>query len=116
MEKSGDDYVARVYLLIDGGLLFWNRRAISYVWANQSEADSVWDNAYAGGSVIMLALKSANDPTGTWLYEKRNVYEDSKMVFGEEIATVDAVAVMTDTDDSNSTALIYYADILFSAE
>jgi hypothetical protein len=116
MEKSGDDYVARVYLLIDGGLRFWNSRAMSYVWANQSEAGSIWDNAYAGDSVIMFALKSAKDPTGTWLHEKRNVYEDLKTVFGEEIATVDAVAVMTDTDDSNSTALTYYADIFFSAE
>ena len=116
MEKSGDDYAARVYLLIDGGLLFWNRRAISYVWANRSETGSVWDNAYAGDSVKMLALKSAKEPTRTWLHEKRNVYEDFKAVFGEEIATVDAVAVMTDTDDSNSTALTYYADIFFSAE
>ena len=116
MAKSGDDYAARVYLLIDGGLLFWNRRALSYVWAKQSLAGSVWDNAYAGESVRMLALKSAKHPTGVWLYEKRNVYEDLKAVFGEEITSVDAVAVMTDTDDSNSSALSYYADIFFSAE
>lgn len=116
MVKSGDDYAARVYLLIDGGLFFWNRRALSYVWANQSLAGSVWDNAYAGESVRMFALKSAKDPTESWLYEKRNVYEDLKAVFGEEITSVDAVAVMTDTDDSNSTAITYYADIFFSAE
>ena len=114
--KSGDDYAARVYLLIDDGLLFWKRRALSYVWANQSIAGSVWDNAYAGESVRMFVLKSANDPTGVWLNEKRNVYEDLKLVFGEEITSVDAVAVMTDTDDSNSAALSYYADIFFSAE
>lgn len=115
-EKSGDDYAARVYLLIDGGLLFWNRRALSYVWANQSAAGTTWDNAYAGDSVRMFALKSAADPTGTWLYEKRNVYEDLKAEFGEEITSVDAVAVMTDTDDSESSALSYYADIFFSAQ
>lgn len=64
----------------------------------------------------MFALKSAEDPTGTWLREKRNVYENLKSVFGEEITSVHVAAVMTDTDDSNSTALTCYDDIFFSAE
>ena len=64
----------------------------------------------------MFALKFAEDPTGTWLHEKRNVYEDLESVFGEEITSVHLVAVMTDIDDSNSTALTCYADIFFSAE
>lgn len=64
----------------------------------------------------MSALKTAEDPTGTWLHGKRNVYEDLESVFGEEITSVHVVAVMTDTDDSNSTALSCYADIFFSAE
>lgn len=71
-----------------------NHRAVSYVWANQSAAGSVWDNAYAGDSVKMFVLKSAEDPTVTWLHEKHNDYEDLKSVFGEEISSVHAVAVM----------------------
>lgn len=114
-KKSGDDYAARVYLVIDGGLFFWKSKALSYVWSNQSSAGDIWDNAYAGNSVKMFALKSSADPTSTWLHEKRNVFEDLKAVFGKEITTVDAVAVMTDTDDSKSSAVSYYADIFFSA-
>jgi len=114
--KSGDDYAARVYLIIDGGYLFWKTRALSYVWANSAVKGSVWDNAFAGKSVKMLALRSAGDETKKWLIEKRNVYEDLKKVFGEEISTIDAVAVMTDTDNSKSRARTYYTDIYFSVD
>lgn len=43
----------------------------------------------------MFVLKSAEDPTVTWLHEKHNDYEDLKSVFGEEISSIHAVAVMT---------------------
>ncbi|HDH15310.1 MAG TPA: DUF3047 domain-containing protein, partial [Gammaproteobacteria bacterium] len=56
------------------------------------------------------------DATKKWLTEKRNVYEDLKKVFGKEISTIDAVAVMTDTDDSGSKAKSYYSDIFFSVD
>ncbi len=114
--KSGDDYAARVYLLIGGGVFFWKTRALSYVWANSSPRGKIWNNAYAGKSVKMMALRSADEPTKVWVTERRNVYEDLKRTFGEEISVVDAVAVMTDTDNSGSQVKAYYADIFFSAE
>ncbi|NOY15733.1 MAG: DUF3047 domain-containing protein [Gammaproteobacteria bacterium] len=114
--KSGDDYAARIYLIMDGGLLFWKTSALSYVWANTAVKGSTWDNAYAGKSVKMLALRSTGDVTKKWLIEKRNVYEDLKKVFGKEISTIDAVAVMTDTDDSGSKVISYYSDIFFSVD
>ncbi len=113
--KRGDDYVARIYVVIDGGLLFWKSMALNYVWANHATKDTVWNNAYAGESVKMFALRSSDDVTGTWYTEKRNVYEDLKRVFGREIPSIDAVAIMTDTDDSSTEARTYYAEIYFSA-
>ncbi len=113
--KRGDDYVARIYVVIDGGLLFWKSMALNYVWANHVTKDTVWNNAYAGESVKMFALRSSDDVTGTWYTEKRNVYEDLKRVFGREIPSIDAVAIMTDTDDSRTEARTYYAEIYFSA-
>lgn len=112
--KSGDDYAARIYVLIDGGLLFWKNKALSYVWANQVGKDTVWNNAYAGKSVKMFSLRSAEDATSRWVTEKRNIFEDLKKVFGVEINHIDAIAIMTDTDDSGTMAKSYYADIKFS--
>jgi len=112
--KSGDDYAARVYVVVDGGLLFWKTRAVSYVWANKAEKYEVWPNAFAGKSVMMMALRNSKDKTSTWYHEKRNIYEDLKKIFGQEIKSVDVVAIMTDTDNGNGQVTAYYGDIYFS--
>lgn len=115
-EKSGDDYVARIYLVINHKYFFWKSLALSYVWANKSGKGEIWNNAFAGKSVKMFALRSSEDATEVWVNEKRNVYEDLKLAFGEEISSIDAVAIMTDTDNSRSVARAYYSEIYFTAE
>lgn len=113
-EKSGDDYAARVYVVVSGGLAFWRTRAINYVWASTSPKGKIWPNAYAGDHAIMIALRSSGDQTGTWYTEKRNILADIKQQFGEDINTIDAVAIMTDTDNAKGKAITYYGDIYFS--
>ncbi|MDD5581208.1 MAG: DUF3047 domain-containing protein [Methylobacter sp.] len=112
--KSGDDYVARVYVIVSGGLAFWRTRAINYVWASTSPKGKVWPNAFAGDHAMMIALRSANDQTDTWYTEKRNILTDLKQQVGEEIRYIDAVAIMSDTDNAKGKATAYYGDIYFS--
>ena len=116
--KSGDDYAARVYVIASGGAAFWQTKAINYVWSSTSPVGNVWPNpyAYAGanGKMMMIALRSSTDQAGTWYSEKRNILTDLKHQFGEEIRYIDAVAIMTDTDDSHGKATAYYGDIYFS--
>jgi hypothetical protein len=52
----------------------------------------------------------------TWVTHKRNVWADLREQFGEHIVSVDAVALMTDTDNSGGHAQASYGDIWFSAE
>jgi hypothetical protein len=113
--RSGDDYAARVYVIISGGLAFWRTRAINYVWASTSPTGKIWPNAFAGDRAMMIALRSANDETGVWHVEKRNVLDDLKRQFGQDIRYIDAVAVMTDTDNAQGRALSYYGDLFFSS-
>jgi hypothetical protein len=113
--KSGDDYAARVYVIISGGLAFWRTRAINYVWASTSTKGKIWPNAFAGNHAMMIALRSANDEIGVWHVEKRNVLDDLKRQFGQDIRYIDAVAVMTDTDNAQGRALSYYGDLFFSS-
>jgi len=112
--KTGDDYAARVYVVISGGFAFWQTKAINYVWANASAKGAVWPNAYAGKSAVMIAMRSTADPTGTWFSEKRDVLADLNQHFGEDVRYIGAVAIMTDTDDSKGKATSYYGDIYFS--
>lgn len=114
--KSGDDYGARVYVVVDGGLFFWNTKAINYVWASAVPTGESWPNAFAGKSAMMLALRSSTDTTATWYQEKRNVAADLKKFFGTEIRYIDAVAIMTDTDNSGQQTTSYYGDIFFTSD
>jgi hypothetical protein len=113
-QRSGDDYPARVYVVFSGGLLFWKTRALNYVWSSTQRPGTVWSNAYTGNS-IMLAVEGGTEKTGQWQQETRNIREDFKQQFGYDVRYVDAVAIMTDTDDSASEATAYYSDIHFSA-
>ncbi len=114
--RSGDDYAARIYVVVDGGLLFWKTRALNYVWAYGSAAGTIWPNAFAGNNAMMLALRWRDDPVDTWQTEKRNVRADLRQAFGRDIRYIDAVALMTDTDNTGATVTAYYGDIVFSGQ
>jgi len=112
--KSGDDYAARVYVIVSGGLTFWRTKSINYVWASTSPKGKIWPNAFAGNHAMMIALRSSSDQANTWYTEKRNILADLKQQFGEELRYIDAVAIMTDTDNAHGKVTAYYGDIYFS--
>ena len=114
--KSGDDYAVRIYVIVSGGLLIWRAKALNYVWANASPKYDVWPNAFAGKKAMMMALRSKQDETSTWYVEKRNVFEDLKTIFGTDIQHIDAVAIMTDTDNNGGQATSYFGDIFFTSQ
>lgn len=113
--KSGDDYAARVYVVFSGGVFFWNTRALNYVWASRQAPGATWPNAFTANAQ-MLALRSGNGQAGQWVDERRDVRADYRRLFGAEVRYVDAVALMTDTDNTRGAATAYYGDIYFSAE
>ena len=114
--KSGDDYAARIYVVVDGGILIWRTRAVNYVWASGAAKGDIWENAFAGGNAQMMALRNRRDSLSTWYDERRNVYADLKRLFGNEIRFIDAIAIMTDTDNTHGQVKAYYGDIYFSEE
>lgn len=114
-KKSGDDYAARVYVVISGGVLFWRTRAISYAWASQQAKNSHWPNAFTDHAV-MVAVESGPELSGQWVTEKRNILKDIEELLEIDRTSIDAVAIMTDTDNSQQNATAYYGNIYFSAE
>jgi hypothetical protein len=113
--KAGDDYPARLYVVRRGGLAFWRTRALNYVWASAEPVDARWPNAYAGNNAQMWAVASGEESAGQWVSHVRDVRADWRKAFGEDIASLDGVALMTDADDTGGVARAWYADIYFSA-
>jgi len=123
--KSGDDYVARVYVVIDGGFKIWNSKCLSYVWSSNQSEGEVWNNAFIGDKVKMLAVRGKQAKVEHWYNEKRNVFQDLVEQFGDKGSDkknlaayqyIDVIAIMTDTDNSAGKAESYYGDIIFTAE
>lgn len=112
--KAGDDYPARVYVVVAGGAAFWKTRSLVYVWSSNQPVGATWRNAFTDNARVM-ALRSGTKDAGGWVSEKRNIRADFRQLFGEDIDAIDAVALMTDTDNSGQSAAAWYGDIYFTA-
>ncbi|HRD50349.1 MAG: DUF3047 domain-containing protein [Candidatus Competibacter sp.] len=112
--KAGDDYPARVYVVASGGAAFWKTRSLIYVWSSNQAVGATWNNAFTGNA-RMMALRSGMKDAGGWVSEKRNIRADFRQLFGEDLHQIDAVALMTDTDNSGQSAAAWYGDIYFTA-
>lgn len=123
--KAGDDHSTRLYLLFNAptsSLLGWiqnttgwgDTHALNYIWANQSAINSQLPNPYTDRS-IMIAASSGTEHTGQWVEVTRNVYQDYVEAFGTAPPPLSAIAIMTDSDNTESRLTSYYGDIVFQA-
>ena len=113
--RDGDDYAARMIVVFTGGLAFWRTRVISYVWSSNRPVNSNWNSSFLD-NVRMIAVESGAEQVGQWKHVRRNVYEDFQHLFDEQIEEINAVAIMTDTDNSDTMATAWYGDVWSSKE
>ncbi|MDE1933544.1 DUF3047 domain-containing protein [Bradyrhizobium sp.] len=113
--KAGDDFAARLYVVVERGIMGLSSLSVNYVWASQHPAGATWPSPFTR-NVRLLAVDSATAQLNSWINHKRNVREDFKELFGEDIQSIDAVALMTDTDNSGKSAHAFYGEIWFSSQ
>lgn len=113
--RAGDDYSARVYVIRSHPVFLWRSRAVNYVWASARAEGETWPNAYTDAS-RNVAVRSGEGQARQWVEERRDVRADFLELFGESAQHVDAVAIMTDTDNTGASAVAYYGDITFTSE
>jgi len=107
-KKKEFDFVAQVYVVFHSRF-FMNSKAIQYVWAENLPVGTVSDSPYTK-NVKLIVLESG--PSEEWKHEERDISEDYKVLFGEELKKhIDAIAFMTDSDSTTSSAVAYYTDI-----
>lgn len=64
--KSGDDFVARVYVLFPR-TFFWRLRAINYVWSSRIPVDAAEPGPYTD-NVRIVAVESGPAKVGEWVH------------------------------------------------
>ncbi|SEA88636.1 DUF3047 domain-containing protein [Rubrimonas cliftonensis] len=110
--KGGDDFPARVYAVREA-LLPWNTQAINYVWAAAEPEGATWPNPFAS-QAKMVVVRSG--PPGGWVTERRNLREDFLRLHGEDVTSIDAIAIMSDCDNRGLSAEAWYGGLRFLPE
>jgi len=101
-----DDYAARVYIIFPSWY-FMHTETLEYVWDEKIPKETLQTSPYFDKIKIIVA-ESGKNKLGEWVFEERNIYEDYRKAFGKKAGRVGAIAIMTDTDNTMSTAEAAY--------
>jgi hypothetical protein len=125
--REGDDYAARVYVLLDyplDSLSFVTRQklrlartffdpelpaaTLSYVWDNRKPPGSHARSAYTE-TVEMMVLRGPEALLGQWLRESRDLNADAIAAFGSAPRKILGVVFAADSDNTGESAESYFA-------
>jgi hypothetical protein len=125
--REGDDYAARVYVLLDyplDSLSFITRQklrlartffdpdlpaaTLSYVWDNRQPPGSQARSAYTE-TVEMQVLRGPEAPLGQWLEESRDLRADAIAAFGSAPRKILGVVFAADSDNTGESVVSYFS-------
>ncbi|WP_158592062.1 DUF3047 domain-containing protein [Pseudomonas cavernicola] len=126
--RVGDDYAARVYVLLDYPLTsvgFLSRQklrlartfydpglpaaTLTYVWDNRVAPGAHARSAYSE-QVEMLVLRGPEAPLGQWLEEHRDLRADAIAAFGSAPRRILGVVFAVDSDNTGERAESWFAE------
>jgi hypothetical protein len=112
--RKRSDSAAGVYVIFHGALRL--NKIIKYVWSASLQKGIVAESPF-NPNVKIIVLKSGdgNNLLGQWVDEIVNVQRDYEMIFKGKPPVVEAVAILTDADNTESTAEADYDDFWISA-
>jgi hypothetical protein len=111
--RRGDDFAARVFVVFDAPEGPWSGKALCYVWAATEPVGSIYASPYTG-DVAMIVMESGDARAGSWVDVERNVLEDYRRAFGGVPATLSGIAIVVDTDNTQSRARAWFDRLVVS--
>ncbi len=88
-----------------------NTKSLEYIWDEKLPEDTIMTSPYLQ-NIRLIVVKSGKDNAEQWIFEERNIYDDYKKAFGKTPPRfVTAIALMTDADNTLSTAEASYKDL-----
>ena len=88
---------------------------LMYVWGNQPEVNSVIINPRTD-RIRKMVVESGPRNLDQWMEYERDIRSDYKKAFGEEPGALIGIGIMTDTDNTQSTANAWYGPLTFSGK
>jgi hypothetical protein len=84
---------------------------LMYVWDNKAPLESVIHSGRTD-RVRKIVLESGAARLGRWRHYERDIAADYRKTFGEEPGPLVSVGLMTDADNTRSTAEAWYGEVL----
>jgi len=111
--RATDDEVAQVYVVFPR----WpsprlNSEVVGYIWDSRAPVGSAVTSPQ-GDNIRSIVVESGSQRLGFWIQEERNVYRDYVALFGREPGPVGKVAIMTDSNDTQSQSEALVDDLIF---
>jgi DUF3047 family protein len=94
-QHNNNDQVLQILLYFHGG------RVLSYVWDIVRPKESTWRESFPPVSVKVIAVQS-NADTGRWTTVVRRVDEDYSRVYGENVRSLEAIRIQSNSQYSHS--------------
>ena len=110
-KKSGNDSGAGVYVVFKGS--FGLNQVLKYVWSTSLDIGTITKSPYNGRTKIIV-LQSGPGKLNQWISQRVDVRKDYQKLFGNNPPPVEAIALMTDSDDTKSSASADYDDFVIS--
>jgi len=110
-KKTGDS-AAAIYVIFEGR---FRPKSIKYVWSASLPRGTTTASPYNSKTKIVV-MQNQSSSMAEWISEKVNVYADYQRLFGGETESVQAVGLMSDSDNTQSTAVAHYKAIVISKE
>lgn len=133
-KKSGDDFVARIYVTFDypvSKLPFGQKlkyraykaftsfdiplRSLNYVWASKEDIGTITESPFTNW-VQYIVVNSGNEEAEEWTSLKRNIVEDYREAFGEDPRQITGITIMTDSDNTEESTKAWFGAITLSKE
>ena len=131
--KSGDDYVARIYVTFAfdperttirektenavAQALYGEtppHAALSYVFTQKAALGTLITSPYTQ-RVKKIVVDADPASVGKWKSFTRDIYDDYKRAFGEEPTRISGIAIMVDTDNTGETTSARFGDVTLSS-
>ena len=110
-KKTGDS-AAAIYVIFEGR---FRPKSIKYVWSASLPRGTTTESPYNSKTKIVV-MQNQSSPMDEWVSEKVNVYADYQRLFDAETESVQAIGLMSDSDNTQSTAVADYKAIVISKE
>jgi hypothetical protein len=83
---------------------------LMYIWSMRHAPETVIVNPRSS-RVRMIVVEQGAARRGRWLEYERDVVADFRRAFAEEPGAITTLGLLTDADDTQSAALVYYGDV-----